>query len=299
MKGIKVQNINKFYGTQHVLKDVSFEVPAGQIVGLLGPNGAGKSTLMKILTGFIVSDSGKAFINEIDINENPLDIKKNIGYLPEHNQLYTEMYVQEYLSFVAELYKVSKENIERVIKKTGLSLEAHKKIEQLSKGYRQRVGLAATLIHQPDILILDEPTTGLDPNQLVEIRGLIKNLGKEKTVLLSTHIMQEVEYIADRVLIINKGIIVADKKINELSDNKQQIIEVEFDVRIEQEILDKLPNVQAVENLVGNIWCIAFDTTKDMRPIIFDFANEKGLKILEMHHKNKNLEQLFKEVTNL
>jgi len=298
MKGIKVQNINKHYGTQQVLSDISFEINTGQIVGLLGPNGAGKSTLMKILTGYISADSGKAFINDIPIDKNPLEVKKHIGYLPEHNQLYTEMYVREYLSFVAELYKVSKENIERVIEETGLSVEAHKKIEQLSKGYRQRVGLAAALIHNPDILILDEPTTGLDPNQLVEIRNLIKKLGKDKTILLSTHIMQEVEHIANRVLIINEGKIVADKNINEMLGNQQQIIEVEFDVRIEREFIDQLPHIEAAENLVDNIWCLAFDTEEDMRPTIFDFANENGLKILQMRHKNKNLEQLFKEVTH-
>ncbi len=295
--GIKTENITKSYGTQKVLDNISFEIKVGQIVGLLGPNGAGKSTLMKILTGFITSDKGQAFINNFSVNDNHLKIKKHIGYLPEHNQLYTEMYVREYLAFVAELYQTPKENIEKVIKETGLTPEANKKIEQLSKGYRQRVGLAAALIHNPEILILDEPTTGLDPNQLVEIRNLIKKLGKDKTILLSTHIMQEIENIADRVLIINKGKIVADKKMSDIKTNQQQVIEVEFDLRIEQEFVDQLPNLDAAENLMNHIWCLAFNTQQDMRPAIFDFANENGLKILQMRLKNKNLEELFKEVT--
>ncbi len=296
MQGIKVENINKFYGQQQVLSDINFEIGKGEIVGLLGPNGAGKSTLMKILTGYIKADSGEAFINEKNVKEFPLLIKKHIGYLPEHNPLYTDMYVREFLEFTAGIYDVSKNRVTQVVEQTGLTPEAHKKIGQLSKGYRQRVGLAAALIHQPDILILDEPTTGLDPNQLVEIRKLIKDLGKDKTILLSTHIMQEVEQMAGRVLIINKGKIVADKKMNELQSG-QQIIEVEFDLKIEREFLDQLPDLDAAENLMESIWCLAFNTTKDMRPVVFDFAQEHGLKILQMHHKSKKLEELFKEIT--
>jgi len=297
MSWIKLENINKTYGTQRVLQDVSFEINQGEIVGLLGPNGAGKSTLMKIITGYIRPDSGEVRVKDIPVGKNDLEVKKHIGYLPEHNPLYLDMYVREFLAFTASVYGVTKEKIEKVIEKTGLSPEAHKKIGQLSKGYRQRTGLAAALIHNPDILILDEPTTGLDPNQLVEIRQLIKDLGKDKTIILSTHIMQEVEQMADRVLIINKGKILADENLKKLQSGQQQIIEVEFDVRIERELLDQLPNVEAVENLMENIWCMAFDTQKDMRPVLFDFANEQGVKILQMHRKNKNLEQLFKEIT--
>jgi len=294
---IKLENINKTYGTQQVLQDVSFEINQGEIVGLLGPNGAGKSTLMKIITGYVQADSGKVQVKDIPVQEEALEVKKFIGYLPEHNPLYLDMYVREYLAFTASVYQIDKTEVEKVIEKTGLSPEAHKKIGQLSKGYRQRVGLASALIHNPDILILDEPTTGLDPNQLVEIRQLIKDLGKDKTIILSTHIMQEVEQMADRVLIINRGKILADESLKKLQTAQQQIIEVEFDVRIERELLDQLPNVEAVENLMDHIWCMAFDTQEDMRPVLFDFANEQGVKILQMHRKNKNLEQLFKEIT--
>ena len=298
MSNIRLENINKKYGTQQVLNQVSFSIEAGEIVALLGPNGAGKSTLMKIITGYVKPDSGVLSILGTETGTNDLAIKKNIGYLPEHNPLYTDMYVREYLEFVAQIYHVEKQRIEEVIQHTGLSPEAHKKIQQLSKGYRQRVGLAAALIHDPEILILDEPTTGLDPNQLTEIRQLIKDLGKDKTLILSTHIMQEVEQMADRVLIINEGKILADENLKKLKSGQQQIIEVEFDLRIERELLDALPNIDAIENLMDNIWCMAFNTQEDMRAVIFDFANTNGLKILQMHQKNKNLEQLFKEIVN-
>ncbi len=296
-KRIKLAHITKTYGPQKVLDDVTLTVKKGEIVGLLGPNGAGKSTLMKIMTGYIKPNSGQIDIAGKNVLENPLAVKHHIGYLPEHNPLYLDMYVREYLAFVASVYQTDSRRIEKVIEMTGLGPEAHKKIGQLSKGYRQRVGLAAALIHDPEILILDEPTTGLDPNQLVEIRQLIKDLGAQKTIILSTHIMQEVEQMADRVLIINKGKILADKPLKELQKGQQQIIEVEFDLRIEREYLDQLPHIASAENLMDQIWCLAFDTTKDMRPVIFDFANTNGLRILQMHKKNKNLEQLFKEIT--
>ena len=298
MRNIKLENINKYYGHQQVLKDVSFSIESGEVVGLLGPNGAGKSTLMKIITGYVQPDSGLAVVKDLPVQEQALAVKKQIGYLPEHNPLYTDMYVREYLAFVSNIYKVDNQRIEEVISQTGLNPEAHKKIHQLSKGYRQRVGLAAALIHDPDILILDEPTTGLDPNQLVEIRRLIKDLGKDKTIILSTHIMQEVEQMADRVLIINQGEILADENLKKLKTGQQQIIEVEFDVRIERQFIDNLPHIDAVENIMDHIWCLAFNTQEDMRPVLFDFANDNGLKILQMHQKNKNLEQLFKEITN-
>ncbi len=297
MSRIKLENVHKKYGHQQVLQEVSFEINKGEIVGLLGPNGAGKSTLMKIITGYVKADTGQVSVMDMAVDQNPVAIKKHIGYLPEHNPLYLDMYVREYLSFTASVYQVNQSQVSRVIEMTGLSPEAHKKIAQLSKGYRQRVGLAAALIHDPDILILDEPTTGLDPNQLVEIRQLIKDLGRDKTVILSTHIMQEVEQMADRVLIINKGKILSDANLKQLKSGQQQIIEVEFDLRIEQEFLDQLPHIEAAENLMDHIWCLAFGTEEDMRPAIFDFANQHGLKILQMRQKNKNLEQLFKEIT--
>ncbi len=215
---IKVQNISKTYGNQKALDNISFSIKKGEIVGFLGPNGAGKSTTMKIINGFVKPTDGKVFVNDIDVLENSIEAQKVIGYLPEHNPLYLEMYVKEYLNFCAAIHKVDKKEIAAIIKKIGLKTESHKKIKQLSKGYRQRVGLASALLHNPDILILDEPTTGLDPNQLVEIRGLIKGIGANKTVLFSTHILQEVEAICSRVIIINKGVIVADKQLDEVEN---------------------------------------------------------------------------------
>ncbi len=215
---IEIRNITKNYGTQKALDNISFSIRKGEIVGFLGPNGAGKSTTMKILNGFVKATEGEVFVNEIDVAQNPIEAQKHIGYLPEHNPQYLEMYVREYLLFCAAIHKVGKSNVEDIIEKVGLTPEAHKKIKQLSKGYRQRVGLASAMLHNPDVLILDEPTTGLDPNQLVEIRNLIKEIGADKTVLFSTHIMQEVEAICDRVIIIDKGVIVADKQIDELKN---------------------------------------------------------------------------------
>ena len=220
---IQVSLVNKFYNQQQALTEVSFEVGKGEIVGFLGPNGAGKSTMMKILTGFIKPSSGEVIVDEIDVLTSALEAKKNIGYLPEHNPLYADMYVREYLHFQAAIFKVDKTQIEECIDKVGLSLEAHKKIHQLSKGYQQRVGLAAAILHNPTVLILDEPTTGLDPNQLVEIRTLIKELGKEKTVLFSTHIMQEVEAVADKVIILNKGNIVFKTDMNQLKSTNKSL----------------------------------------------------------------------------
>lgn len=215
---IKVQNITKVYGTQKALDNISFTIDKGEIVGFLGPNGAGKSTTMKILNGFVKATQGKTFVNGIDVAVNPLDAQKVIGYLPEHNPQYLEMYVREYLTFCADIHKVGKNAVEQIISKVGLTPEAHKKIKQLSKGFRQRVGLASAMLHNPDVLILDEPTTGLDPNQLTEIRTLIKDFGADKTVLFSTHILQEVEAICNRVIIINNGVIVADLQQEELKN---------------------------------------------------------------------------------
>lgn len=294
---IKVTNITKFYEQQKALDDVSFSIDKGEIVGFLGPNGAGKSTLMKILTGYLEPTSGEAMVNGSSLETDKLQAQKGIGYLPENNPLYTEMYVREYLDFNASIYKVPKNRIEEVIEQTGLLPEANKKIEQLSKGYRQRVGLANALLHDPEVLILDEPTTGLDPNQLVEIRDLIRETGKEKTIFLSTHIMREVEALCDRVIIINKGRIVADKKLAELRDEQIQIVEVEFDYRIEERALRELPNLVEIKSLGDFYYELIFDTSQDMRPAIFDFAHDNGLKTLQLNRKNKNLENLFSELT--
>lgn len=295
---IEVNNISKSYGAQKALDSISFSVKKGEIVGFLGPNGAGKSTLMKILTTYISADEGDAIVNGHNVIENPKAVQLSIGYLPEHNPLYLDLYIREYLAFNADVYKVAKTRIEEVIQLTGLSSESHKKIGQLSKGYRQRVGLANALLHNPDVLILDEPTTGLDPNQLIEIRNVIKNAGKDKTVFLSTHIMQEVEAICDRVIIIDKGKIVADKKLDHLiSEDKKQIIEVEFDYKIEEQAIAKIENLVSYKNTHDMTWELTFQSEKDMRPAVFDFATANGLKTLQLNQKNKNLEAIFREIT--
>ena len=296
---IKVKKLSKVYGRQKALIEVSFEINKGEIVGFLGPNGAGKSTLMKILTGYIPQTNGDAKICNLDINENSIETRSRIGYLPEHNPLYLDMYVKEYLEFVADLYKVNHKYIDEMIKKTGLIKEQHKLIGSLSKGYRQRVGLAQALIHNPEVLILDEPTTGLDPNQLVEIRSLIKEVGREKTVLLSTHIMQEVEAICDRVIIINKGQIVANKTIIELQKSKgnRKLITVEFDKKAEKKELMKIGNVLEARELKGNKYQIFSDSKFDIRPAIFEFAVNNELTVLQMNMEEQKLESIFQELT--
>ncbi len=294
---IEVVGISKRYGEQKALSNISFKVNKPEIVGFLGPNGAGKSTMMKILTTYINPSEGVAKVNGHDIKEHIQLVQQSVGYLPEHNPLYLDMFVKEYLNFNASIYKVSKQRIHDVIELTGLTPEVHKKIGQLSKGYRQRVGLANALLHDPDVLILDEPTTGLDPNQLVDIRNLIKTIGKTKTVFLSTHIMQEVEAMCDRVIIINKGEIVADKKLSELRDEKEQIVVVEFDYRIEDAFLLKLPKVQSVNNTHDFVYEITFKTSEDMRSHVFDFAHDNQLKILQLNQKNASLESLFRDLT--
>lgn len=295
---IDIQNITKSYGNQKALDAVSFSVKKGEIVGFLGPNGAGKSTLMKILTTYLTADEGSSKVNGYDVITQQKEVQQSIGYLPEHNPLYLDLYIREYLAFNADVYKVAKSRIEEVIQLTGLSPESHKKIGQLSKGYRQRVGLANALLHNPDVLILDEPTTGLDPNQLIEIRNVIKNAGKDKTVFLSTHIMQEVEAICDRVIIIDKGKIVADKKLEKLiSETASQIIEVEFDQKTNETLIATIENISSYTTTNGLSWELTFATEKDMRPIVFDFAAANGLKTLQLNQKNKNLETVFREVT--
>lgn len=296
---IEVKDISKSYGEQKALDAVSFSINKGEIVGFLGPNGAGKSTLMKILTTYLTADEGTALVNGSDVTTQQKAVQKSVGYLPEHNPLYLDLYVREYLAFNADVYKVNKSRIEAMIELTGLSPEAHKKIGALSKGYRQRVGLAAALLHDPEVLILDEPTTGLDPNQLVEIRDLIKNIGKDKTVFLSTHIMQEVEAICDRVIIINNGKIVTDKKLKNLvKDNKEaQVIEVEFDKPVDETLVQSLPELTAAKNTKGNTWELTFTAEKDMRPAVFDFAQANNLRTLQIALKSKNLETVFREMT--
>ena len=297
---IEVKNISKYYGEQQALKQVSFTIKKGEIVGFLGPNGAGKSSLMKILTTYLTADSGQALVNGYDVVTQSKEVQKSVGYLPEHNPLYLDLYIREYLAFNADVYKVNKKRIEEVITLTGLTPEANKKIGQLSKGYRQRVGLATALLHDPEVLILDEPTTGLDPNQLVEIRELIKNIGKDKTVFLSTHIMQEVEAICDRVIIINQGEIVTDNNLESLiteEKSKQQDIIVEFDQEIDEAIFNEIVELKGYTLLENNTWELVFEATKDMRPIIFDFAQKHKLRTLQLYLKDKNLEAIFREKT--
>ncbi len=299
---IKVNNITKLYGEQRALDDVSFEVNTGEIVGFLGPNGAGKSTMMKILTCFIPQTSGTASVCGYDISEQSLEVRKNVGYLPEHNPLYTEMYIKEYLEFIAGLHHLKnvKQRIAEMIEMTGLQVEQKKKIGALSKGYRQRVGLAQALIHDPKVLILDEPTTGLDPNQLTEIRHLIKEIGKQKTVMLSTHIMQEVEAICDRVIIVNNGKIVANDITSVLqnyqSQNKQ-VITVEFDKQTSLADLKTITGVVDAKNSKGNVWHIEANTDKDIRTDIFQFAVKKGMAVLTLNKEEQKLEDVFKELT--
>jgi len=295
---IKVEQLTKVYGNQKALNNISFKVEKPEVVGFLGPNGAGKSTMMKILTTYLSATGGNAEVNGFNVTSNAREVQQSVGYLPEHNPLYLDMYVREYLAFNANIQKVEASKINDIIELTGLAPEAHKKIEQLSKGYRQRVGLACALLHNPDVLILDEPTTGLDPNQLVEIRSLIKTIGKEKTVFLSTHIMQEVEAMCDRVIIINKGEIVADKKLKELREGKDQIVIVEFDYRVEDAFLKKLPKVKSVVNTHDFVYEITFNSQEDMRSYVFDFAHDNELKILQLNQKNASLESLFRELTS-
>jgi ABC-2 type transport system ATP-binding protein len=299
---IEVSKVSKYYGQQKALDEVSFSIKAGEIVGFLGPNGAGKSTMMRILTTYLNANEGTASVNGHDVVEEQREVQKSIGYLPENNPLYPDMYVKEYLSFSAEVYKLtdSKKRIDEVIEETGLTSHVGKKINELSKGYKQRVGLANALLHRPKVLILDEPTTGLDPNQLIEIRQLIKEVGKNTTILLSTHIMQEVEAMCDRVIIINKGNIVADDYLKNLKSDAVQVIEVEFDYKVEPELLQQIDRVREVTDLInipGFIYSLRFETKEDMRSAVFDFAHDNELKILSLNKRNKNLETMFQELT--
>lgn len=300
---ISVQHITKIFAKQKALDDVSFEIGSGEIVGFLGPNGAGKSTTMKIITCYLPQTNGVASVGGFDVKENSLEVRKNIGYLPENNPLYYDMYVREYLEFIAGLHKIinKKARVNEMIELVGLTLEKGKKIGALSKGYKQRVGLAQSIIHNPRVLILDEPTSGLDPNQIGEIRALIRTLGKEKTVLMSTHIMQEVEAVCDRVIIINKGKIVADApsgEVGKMISDKQKIT-VEFSGSIPgiEAALLNMGGVIKVQNLHDNYWLIEATPGKDIRPAIFHFAVEKGISVLTLQKEEQRLEEIFKELT--
>ena len=299
-----IQKVTKLFGEQKALNNVSFEVKTGEIVGFLGPNGAGKSTMMRIITGFIPASSGIIRVNGINVGTDDPEVRRKIGYLPENNPLYPEMYIREYLGFVASVYslgKAKKKAIDNIISITGLTSEQNKKIGSLSKGFRQRVGLAQALIHNPEVLILDEPTTGLDPNQIVEIRSLIKEAGQEKTILLSTHIMQEVEAICDRVIIIDKGVIVADEeKSNIYSKFKRslQVIHVEFDKNPSESDLAGIVNVKTVSQLKENIWLIEAEGTEYIRPLFFSFAVKNNLTVLALQKQENNLEEVFRHLTS-
>jgi len=296
---IEVKNLFKYYGDQAAVRDASFSVAKGEIVAFLGPNGAGKSTTMKILTGFISASSGEVKVCGMPVDVDSLDTRQVIGYLPEHNPLYLDMYVKEYLEFVGRIYKVKnlKERVLEMIKAVGLEVEQNKRLGALSKGYRQRVGLAAAIIHDPQVLILDEPTSGLDPNQLVEIRELIKKIGKSKTVMLSTHIMQEVEAICDRIVIINKGQIVADDTAQHLQLNlSHQTVYAEFDGQLSKSVLSKIPHVGKVEK-VKDGWLLETTDDVDLRKEIAQYAQQNGILPLTLRTEEKTLEEVFKELT--
>lgn len=300
---IHINNISKRFGNQWAVKEVSFHIDSGEVAGFIGPNGAGKSTTMKMITGFLTPTEGEILVDDFSTREQPMEIRRIIGYLPEHNPLYEEMYVTEYLLHVAGLYQLrgakAITRVGEIIEQVGLTGERHKKIRKLSKGYKQRVGLSQALIHDPRILILDEPTSGLDPNQIVEIRNLISTLGKEKTIILSTHIMQEVEAICDRVLIIDRGKIRADgaaKNISKQQDNRQTI-QVQLETHFPAEQWKSMEHISEVIELPGNGYLLGTTSPADIRSSIFRFAVEKDLTILSMTRKEKSLEEVFREIT--
>jgi ABC-2 type transport system ATP-binding protein len=301
---IEVQHITKYFGSQRVLSDISFSVKAGEIAGFIGPNGAGKSTTMKIICGLLAPDQGTVRINQQPVDQNAEEVRRSLGYLPEINPLYPEMYVREYLQYVAGLYGLglkSAAKVKDIIDLTGLEAEKRKKIGSLSKGYRQRVGLAQALLHDPAVLILDEPTSGLDPNQIIEIRNLIKETGKNKTILLSTHIMQEVEAICDRVIIINKGVIVADSITRQLQNKEKDpflTIFVEFNDDPPKEKMERIPGVEKIMKVKEKTWLVQSVASEDIRPAIFSFAVENNLVVLSMHKQEKKLEEVFRELTS-
>ncbi len=296
---IEVKHLTKIYGTQKAVNDISFTINKGEIVGFLGPNGAGKSTTMKMVTGYLQPDGGNAVVCGIETADEPLQARKKIGYLPESNALYYDMYVREYLDFVGGVYQVKdiKNEIENYIKKVGLMPEANKKIGQLSKGYKQRVGLAAALIHNPEVLVLDEPTSGLDPNQIVEIREVIKELGKNKTVLFSSHIMQEVQAICDRVIIINKGTIVADDTLSKLQQGKTNALVISFAESLEPLAFSGLKGMKTVEQITPTQWQLAGGDVADIRKQVMQLALDKNLSIIAMQEAGGTLEDIFRQLT--
>ncbi len=300
---LEIRHLTKVYGNQKALNDISFSVRGGEIVGFLGPNGAGKSTTMKITTGFLQATAGEVVVGGFNVMDQPIQVKRIIGYLPEHNPLYQDMYVHEHLSFVGGIYGLTatglKQRVGAMIELCGLSREQNKKIEELSKGYRQRVGLAQALIHDPQVLILDEPTTGLDPNQIVEIRKLIKEISLNKTVVFSTHIMQEVQAICDRVIVINKGELVADDKLVNLlqHESKSISVEVEFETIVDVAELRSLTNVKEVISLGGNKFKLVGEGDTDLRPEIFKFSSERKISLLGLKKEDVSLESVFHELT--
>src|SRR5882724_1200602 len=297
---IEVKDLTKIYGEQKAIDTISFTVNKTEIVGFLGPNGAGKSTTMKIITGYLHQNSGSAMVCGINVKEQPLEAKRKIGYLPEANPLYYDMYVKEYLAFVADIHEISnkKQRVDEILNTVGLLPESKKKIGQLSKGYKQRVGLAASLIHDPEVLILDEPTTGLDPNQFVEIREVIKNLGKNKTVLFSSHILQEVEAICDRVIIINKGKLVADNTLSQLrQQQKNNIIQVSFRETIDQTLLQKLKKVIAVHKSGDFHWELETDDPTEIKKQLLELALQNNLNIVSLQNESGSLEDVFRNLT--
>ncbi len=298
---ISVSEVSRFYGAQQALKNVSFNIKSGEVVGFLGPNGAGKSTMMKILTGFLPASSGKVSVCGLDVTDQDISFRHKIGYLPEHNPLYLDMYVSEYLHFIGAVYKIKniRKRVDEMIESTGLEPERHKKIGALSKGYRQRVGLAQALLPDPEVLILDEPTTGLDPNQISGVRNLIKEVGQSKTVLLSTHIMQEVKAICERVIIIHNGQIVADARPDELENlnlKDEQVVEVEFDRKIAPELLLSIAGIENI-NETAKGWRLSSRQGTDLRPELFRLAVNNNLVILEMMQKQQSLEDVFHALT--
>lgn len=299
---IKLSGISKIYGEQHAVDDISFDAEPGQVIGLLGPNGAGKTTTMKILTCYIPATKGSATVCGYDVQTHPLEVRNKIGYLPEHNPLYKEMYVREYLELVARIFKIEnkKARVEELIEMTGLTTESKKKIEFLSKGYRQRVGLAQAMMNDPEVLILDEPTSGLDPNQLVDIRALIKDLGKEKLVLFSSHIMQEVQALCDRVIILNNGKLVADDPIENLGGRVrgERQLQVDFKLKMPLAEIEKLEGILRIKEISGTSYQIFTEDKVDVREAIFDLAVEKGNKLLAMSQEDLSIESIFQSITN-
>jgi ABC-2 type transport system ATP-binding protein len=299
---VKVNELVKIYGTQRAVNDITFEAKQGEVLGFLGPNGAGKSTTMKIITGYLPQSAGQVTVCGFDVASQTMDARARIGYLPEHNPLYKDMYVREYLQFTAGLHGVkdAEKRAEAMIERTGLTSHRHKQIGELSKGYRQRVGLAQAMLHDPEVLILDEPTSGLDPNQIVEIRQLIKDLGREKTVILSTHILSEVEAVCDRAVIINQGKIVADATIAELKSRSvgEQVFIVEFNTAIVPKLLQSIPHVKTVKSDGGNRWQLTAAGNHDIRSDVFKFAVEQQLVVLEMKQSSHSVEEIFQQLTS-